>query len=252
MLAAVAAVEPGLPAAVVIDVLRRTAASRQALRWLGTHLDTHPGVLIDGPTSAVPVLDRFTRGLGAAGARCVRVIHPACEECGRREKPHASRGRGWVCSACWARASARPCGRCGNVRRVAARGDDGGARCTPCLRRERRDAELGRLASAIAATVIAADASLDPETVLSAVERIAPTLFHRRKLAASVDAATLLVSEHQPVPLARLVADLRAQGATVLAAGRCEDCDAATIEPVTAGSHVRCRACAERCPECAM
>jgi len=78
----VAAVEPDLAADVVLDVLGSAAGSRQALRWLGTHLDEHPGVLVDGPTSTIPVLDRFTRGLSAAGAHRVRVIHPACAGCG--------------------------------------------------------------------------------------------------------------------------------------------------------------------------
>jgi len=163
------AVEPGLDTDVVLDVLARAAASPKALRWLGTHLEEHPGVLVEGPTSTVPVLDRFTRELGAAGACRIQVIHPACEECRRREKPHARRGQGWVCSACWARASPRPCVGCANVRRVAVRDEHGGAWCVPCVRQQRRDAELGRLAEVIIATVVVADNGLSAETVVNAV-----------------------------------------------------------------------------------
>ncbi|MDQ6839947.1 MAG: hypothetical protein M3137_16875 [Actinomycetota bacterium] len=227
------------------EVLNRAASSRMALRWLGAHLDNHPGVLIEGPTSTVPVLDRFTRELAAAGARRVGVIHPACEGCGRRERPHGRRGQGWVCSACWARASLQPCHGCGNVRRVSAR-RDGEAWCPSCVRRQQGEAERDRLSDLIAATVVRADVGVDAAIVLRAVERVAPRLFRRRELAAMVDTATLQVSAHQPALLARLVADLRSQGALRLAAPLCEDCEAVAVETIVTGSHVRCGPCARR------
>ncbi|MDQ6748181.1 MAG: hypothetical protein M3010_08785 [Candidatus Dormibacteraeota bacterium] len=122
----------------------------------------------------------------------------------------------------------------------------------PCVGQQRRRAELDKLAKVIAATVLVVDEGLATQTVMSTVERVAPRLTHRRELAALIDAARISVSGHQPVLLARLVAELRAQGATALAAPLCEDCDAVAMEPVPRGNHVRCRACTERCPECAM
>lgn len=242
VVAAVAAVEPGLAAEVVLHVLGRAARSPKALRWLGTHLHEHPQVLVDGPTSTVPVLDRFTRGLSVAGAHRVRVIHPACVGCGRRKPPHASSGQGWVCSACWTRASPRPCSGCGNVRRVAAR-VDGAAWCRPCRHRQRRELELAVLVTCITAAVVAADHGLDAETVVRAVERVAPRAYTRRELAALVAAATLVVPERQPVLLVRFVAELRSHGATKLAPPICEDCGGAAVDGVVAGSDVRCPAC---------
>jgi hypothetical protein len=120
------------------------------------------------------------------------------------------------------------------------------------VHQQRRRAELGQLSAAIAATVVVVDEGLARKTVMSAVERVAPRLTHRRQLAALVDAARLGVCEHQPVLLARLVAELGAQGATALAEPLCDDCDAVAMEPFTRAGHVRCRACAERCPECAV
>ncbi len=245
VLAAVAEVEPGLRAEVVTEVVDRAASSRKALRWLGAHLDNHPRVLIEGPTSTVPVLDRFTRELAAAGARWVGVIHPACEGCGRRERPHGRRDQGWVCPACWARANLQPCHGCGNIRRVSAR-RDGEAWCPSCVRRQQGEAERDRLSDLIAATVVRADVGVDAGIVLRAVERVAPRLFRRRELAAMVDAATLQVSAHQPALLARLVADLRSQGAVGLAAPLCEDREAVAVETIVTGSHVRCGPCARR------
>jgi hypothetical protein len=241
----VAAVEPDLAADVVLDVLDSAAGSRQALRWMGAHLDEHPDVLVNGPTSTVPVLDRFTRRLSAAGAYRVRVIHPECEECGRRELPHATRGQGWVRSACWARANLQPCHGCGNIRRVSAR-RDGEAWCPSCVRLQEGEAERDRLSDLIAATVVRADVGVDAAIVLRAVGRVAPRLFRRRELAAMVNAATLQVSAHQPALLARLVADLRSQGAVGLAAPFCEDCGAVAAETIVRGSDVRCGPCARR------
>ncbi|MGI9023782.1 MAG: hypothetical protein ACR2HV_11250, partial [Acidimicrobiales bacterium] len=69
-----AAVEADLPEEAVLGILAVTAGSRRALRWLVATLAERPGVLVEGPTSTLPVLDRFIRGLVAAGANGVRVV----------------------------------------------------------------------------------------------------------------------------------------------------------------------------------
>lgn len=109
VLAIVAAIEPDLGDEVIGAVLDDTARSPRSLRRLTRRLAEHPGVLEVGPTSTLPVLDRFIRALVRAGAKQVRVLHPLCVGCHRRRPPHSARGDGWVCGACYARGHVATC-----------------------------------------------------------------------------------------------------------------------------------------------
>ena len=47
----------------VCKVLAETVATRRSLRRLAIYMDEHPDVFSVGPTSMLPILDRFTRAL---------------------------------------------------------------------------------------------------------------------------------------------------------------------------------------------
>lgn len=244
-----AAVDPELPEDAVLGVLAVTAKSRRALRWLVATLAERPGVLVEGPTSTLPVLDRFIRGLVAAGADGVRVVHPPCGQCGRPKQAHARRGRGWVCSACWARTTKLPCAECAGIRRIAVRRPTGGV-CAPCLRRQRTEIELDAVTEAIVVALGKVDHGLDRRTVAATVARVAPGLARRRQLAADVGMADINAPERQPVLLSRLVAGLHGQATPALAASSCDDCGRPASKIELVGGSVRSSPCVSRCPDC--
>ena len=245
VLDAVARADPTFGTARAEPVLVTAVESTRSLRRLARVVRSDPEVLIHGPTSHPPVLDRFVRALVAAGAD-LATIYPHCSSCGRL-RPLEGSG---LCRTCAARNRKETCSGCGRLRRVNRRGKDGSPRCWLCVQQQHRHDRLGELSATIAAEVTAADGSLRLSIVEEVVCRIAPTMPARVQLADLVtDGGRLDRSDRRAIPVAHLLAELRKAGST-LPAARCEECSAAAEPLVTVGGMVRCRHCARRCPGC--
>jgi hypothetical protein len=247
---AVTAADPTIGAEVVPAVLAATVQSRASLRRLADHLDAHRDVFVVGPTTTLPILDRFTAALETAGAERIATIHPVCGRCGRRRRWHARTESGGECSACWSRTHREPCSVCGRARNVDHRDDHGLPVCEPCVQRQRRRQRLDGLAAEIIAGVQRADPSLDATQITAALDHLAPKVPTRAVIARQLQREPPLSTAVNRLPLvARLLGELRAGGASVPAA-RCEDC-AGPAEPlVVYRDVVRCHSCAKRCPDC--
>jgi len=249
ILAAVDAADPALDLEMIHDVLEATVQSRRSLGLLADHLDD-PDVFAVGPTSTLPILDRFTIALEAAGAQRITSIHPVCDRCGRRRRWHARTDSGGECSTCWARTHREPCSVCGRARNVDHRDEHGRPVCEPCVQQQRRRQRLDELATEIAAAVEQAVPSIDATMMIAVLDRVAPKVPTRAVIARQLEREPPLSTAVHRVPLvARLLAELRAAGAS-LPAARCEDC-AGPAEPlVVYRDVVRCHGCAKRCPDC--
>ncbi len=250
ILIAVAAVEPALTESAVLRVIDQLADGRR-FGQLADHLRAHPGVLLIGPTSWPPVLDRFVEALIVAGARTITTIDPTCLDCGRT-RPARKRfpGGSVICSACSARrTSTRLCAECGRPRRPYARDEAGHPRCHGCTRRARADAkrreEIERLTS-----VLAVQVALDRAQILDVVTSVAPRLHDLQVLAELLDDYRLTDPE-APFVVARLVIALCTAGADL----PCPPCQSCRVPAGTGasvyGSRVRCRTCVRHCPGCA-
>jgi hypothetical protein len=247
----VTAADPSLTADMVRTVLADSVTTRRSLRRLAEHLSRHPDAFSLGPTSVLPVLDRFTRALVAAGAQRIATIHSTCVSCGRRQPRHARTSDGAIlCSACWSRTHKHDCSRCGRERRVAARDPEGKAICELCLlqihRRERLDELNERIAAALTDTMD----SLPRAEVIAAVERVAPTVPLRAVLAQQLrDEPALTVAARRHAVIARLLAELRDRRAD-LPTAVCAECDLPADPLFVHGGVVRCHACERRRDTC--
>lgn len=251
IVAVVRSVDTQLDVSIVANALAAAVGSRRSLRILADHLDAHPDAFTSGPTSTLPVLDRFTTALAAAGAQSIRTIHPVCAACGRRRRWHAQRldGSG-ECGTCWARTSRTPCAVCGRARRVDHRDSDNKAVCARCTETERRRQRLNELATHITDVVTTADPTIGHDVVADIVARVEPTIPGRRYLLDALRRGPALTeAARRPARVARLLKGLRAEGAT-LPAARCEDCADPAYPLVIYRDAVRCQRCAKRCPEC--
>ena len=242
----ITAADPTLGEDLVRQVLTNTVSSRQSLRRLAVHLNEHPDVFAVGPTSVLPILDRFTRALIAAGAESIATIHPVCDDCGRRQARKVRSGDDGLCSMCCARASKQTCSSCGVSRRLATRDRENGAVCYVCVRGLRRRQRLDDLSEQIATVLTDAVGRLCATKVTAVIERTAPTVFARAGLVQCLrDGPALNVSAHRTVVVARLLAALRAEGATIPGA-ICADCDEPADPLRIFGSVVRCLLCDRR------
>ena len=235
--------------ATIEAVLEATARSSRARRLLAEHLAARPDALTAGPTSTLPVLDRFVVALAVAGGP-VRTVHPMCGRCGRQRRWHARIPGGGQCTACWARTHREPCSACGRQRNVNHRDPEGRPTCFRCVEAARRRRRLEELSAEIVATVVAAQPRADRNAVASVVERMTPDGRDRVKLARLVQAAADLTAPfHRQVRVARLLAELRAAGIE-LPAALCQDCPSPAEPLVVYRQVARCEPCARRCPGC--
>ena len=250
VVAAVATLEPGLDGALVEQALDATGG-RRSLHQLARYFHAHPQVLIDGPTSTVPVLNRFTAALARLGARTIGPLHPACVGCGRRVRPHARRGAGWVCAACWARTSVSRCSRCGAARRAQRRDASRRPICPACARREDGEHTASVLTERIVAAVLQSEPGLTRSQTLHVVQSLAGGRDRCSKLALMA-AALPLQEPARLTPIAgRLVIALRVAGAANIPWPLCHRCGAAVDERAAVGADITCSRCAERsCPVC--
>lgn len=113
------------------------AAKRPAVqRRMANDVLAHPEVLTsEGDRAPTMAVLRFIDALVAAGA--TTIVRPRCARCGEVKAIRKWRGERRVCSPCYSRTGAQPCGRCGNTRPIATRDPDTGAAiCAPCRHRE--------------------------------------------------------------------------------------------------------------------
>jgi hypothetical protein len=131
VVAAVAAADPSLPAAVIEAAVDAAAPGGQALRNLADALAADPAALRAG---APPVAGRLALELIARGSAVLAI--PACTVCGRAGKPLFRGDGGAVCQRCRAWQLARPCATCGKAKPAAGFDEHGRAVCEVCRRRD--------------------------------------------------------------------------------------------------------------------
>jgi hypothetical protein len=232
----------------VFKVLDETVTTRRSLRRLAIHLDEHPDVFSVGPTSLLPILDRFTQALVDAGAKTITTIHPACYGCGRRQPRHArtSDGQGVLCSACWARTHEEICGLCGRAGRVVVRDRDRRPMCELCRLQARRHSRMDGLNARIVAVLADTVGFLEEQQIIEAVEQTAPKIPDRSLLAQALrDGPALNVAARRPVIVARFVGEMR-QRRAALPAAVCAECDRPAEALFVHGGAVRCYGCERR------
>lgn len=130
--ALVAGLDPGVNAETVVAALRRATARPAGQHRLAWAVVQNPDLLTGGGYLApVPAVLRFIDGLVAAGV--AGVVTPACPRCQRVMALSKLLEGQRICRACFARAAAVPCARCGARREPAARDADGAPLCPNCL-----------------------------------------------------------------------------------------------------------------------
>ena len=247
---AIAAIEPHLSIVVIEQAVAETAAAARSVRLLAEHLAVRPDGLTDGVSGTVPVLRRLCAALEAAGAHRIGVRHPKCVECGKVAPPKKRVADGWICSTCHARIC-RPCSRCGQLRRVYARGPSG-VLCDPCVNRQRTQERDRAVTEGIIEAILAHHApGLDTVALIELVRAVAPRPIDRRLLVEHVKPIRLPAGS-APLPLTRLIIALAATDATGLPALVCDDCAGGVGSDAHASlTDILCGQCARRCPGCA-
>ncbi len=253
IVAAVREAAPALPEATVLQLIVRDVGAR-SLGLLSRHLTSHPNVLLTGPTSLPPALDRLVGALVSAGAEHLRVIHPSCLDCGRAQPAQQRLPAGVLCGACYARrATTRRCVDCGRLQRRYSRDKANHAHCQGCVERGHRHDEHAELLSQLT-TTLGPQTLLDHATLITVLTKVAHNRPQLRALIELLSAGPLteaLAADSWPFALARLVIGLRGAGAD-LPAPSCASCqEPITAEVVLRAQRVLCRGCAWRCPTCA-
>jgi len=105
-----------------------------AVRGLRTYLEDNPDALTSGRSDGPPARIRL---LGEMADRLPGIVARAqCVVCGRAVRLRHKLDGGRACGACYAKQHARECSRCGRVRPVERRDDEGRAVCSACSRRD--------------------------------------------------------------------------------------------------------------------
>lgn len=129
---AVLAAIPGIPTHVLHAALEAVAGHPAVIRSLAAALATDPDALTVG---APPVVGRLVTELRARG---VDLPEPVCARCARTGKPLTRSTAGGVCARCRRRQLASACVRCGVVKPVAGRDEQGQPVCARCADRPQR------------------------------------------------------------------------------------------------------------------
>ncbi|WIX85687.1 hypothetical protein [Amycolatopsis sp. DG1A-15b] len=128
------AVDPSADRAQLRELIARTvqqAAQRRRVAW---DLEDQPGLLTGAAESGTLVVRRLVAALVDHGVK--GVVAPQCPFCGKTNQI-ASRREGLPCClSCYQKVRARPCERCGKLRTIAARTQQGQPLCAECARQE--------------------------------------------------------------------------------------------------------------------
>lgn len=119
---------------VVRAAVESAAPNLRQAEWLTGALAEGPTVL-QGSTTAPPVIDRLVAALATGGA--VGVALPCCVCCGRSTRLTQRLDGHRACEICAQRTRLQPCSRCGRSRRITVRGSDGQGVCNLCYRADR-------------------------------------------------------------------------------------------------------------------
>lgn len=124
----------GVDAAVVRRAVEAAAINLRQAEWLAAALVEGPAVL-QGSTTAPPVIDRLVAALSAVGV--AGVAAPCCVRCGRREWLSQRIEGHRACQPCAQASRVEVCVRCGKSKPVTVRDATGAAVCSPCHRGDR-------------------------------------------------------------------------------------------------------------------
>jgi hypothetical protein len=244
----VRALDTGLGADKVADVVAAVAGGRAKRRRLALALLDNPSVLTTGRSPAPSAAGELLLALRRAGATGVEA--PYCAGCGRAVTKIQRRGEDWYCTRCFTRPL--PCASCGHQRYVASRDRQGQPRCGQCPDEDSRDP-----LAALVAAITTVDASLPATTVAEVVQRTVSKPGHWLRLAWIIeDDPALLIGKgcHAPVPaLLRLISALRVAGAVGVIQPACPLClRVMALSKKKDGQRI-CRACSarDRAVECA-
>ncbi len=128
----VTAVDPTMPAEVVVAATRHAASQGGQRHRLAWALQDRPELLTGaGAEACVPSVLRLIDRLCDAGATA--IVRPPCPACGRVIPLVKPRDGLRLCRNCVAKSRAEPCSRCGAVREAATRDEQGRPVCPSCL-----------------------------------------------------------------------------------------------------------------------
>jgi len=128
----VTAVDPMLPADVVIDAVHGAVARGAQRHQLARALTDRPDLLTGaGAEAPVPAVLRLIDKLCQAGA--ASIVRPPCPHCGRVIPLVKPRDGLRLCRNCVAKSRAEACSRCGALREPATRDEHGQPLCPHCL-----------------------------------------------------------------------------------------------------------------------
>jgi hypothetical protein len=131
-IAAIAAVDPTIPAETVAAAVQAVTSGAGQRRQLAWALHDRPELLTGaGAEAGVPSVLRLIDELCEAGA--TRIVRPACPGCGRVIRLVKPRKGVRLCRNCVAKSRAESCARCGVVREPATRDRHGRPLCPYCL-----------------------------------------------------------------------------------------------------------------------
>lgn len=244
----VAAREPALDRAAILEMVTSVAGGRAKRRSLASALADKPELLTEGRSPAPRGVGDLLIGLRRAGA--TNISPPVCAECDKPLRTLQRRGQDWYCGVCGPRRETCAC--CGNRRPVHSRDRDGAARCTSC---QPTEDPLGLVIEVVAAV----DPDLPAEAVAAATHAAATQSGQRRQLAwALAERPELLTGAgaEAPVPaVLRLIEALIDAGAHGVVRPPCPGCGRVIALVKPRGGVRLCRNCvaksrAETCSRC--
>lgn len=236
----VAEADPAMSADDIRSEVTRVAGGRAKRRRLARAICDEPSLLVTGGPPVSRAAGELLLALRSAGSEVIAA--PRCGECGRSVSYLAGSTGGLICASC--RDKPRPCARCGEERRVAARDRHGRPRCEHC---PDDDGDPFPLLIAIVAGI---DPAVSAGTVTAALGKAAARPARQRRLAwAIVEQPALLTGEGSRAPspaVLRFIDELISAGSAGILPARCARCDRAVSLSKLLDGQCVCRACRAR------
>jgi hypothetical protein len=128
----VAELDPDADRDVIAEAVRRATARPSSRRKLAWALEDNPRLLTgDGHLTPLRTVLTLIEHLAAAGI--TGIVRPCCPRCRRAVRIDKAIDGQRLCRACYAKAQAVTCSRCGALREAATRDADGQPLCPNCL-----------------------------------------------------------------------------------------------------------------------